>query len=336
MINTEKSLNILGRIGNGSRIHYSFNGEEWTLEDNIFNNYPHGSSVSVLSYYFIFKGFYYIIYRPFYSSDPEDSILYKYENDQWIKLNISVPSTKFNASEYFRTTVFFQNKLHFLMGTSHITFDGFKFEVLEDIPYNTYGGSAVVYNNEIHVIGGNNYSKNHYKWDGNSWDLVTTMTLGRYAVVSIVYNNKIYLLGRGARDNGNVIQSCQVFNGESWQSVEQQCPISPSFGIVYNNEIHVFVNNSTNNHYKMNIDETWELDEDVPVSPYEILCYIQNKHLINNNPISASQLANILYNDEDSVKKYIDQKDKENKINVSKVSQEDIEYIINKFWGGEE
>jgi hypothetical protein len=39
------------------------------------------------------------------------------------------------------------------------------------LPYDFYEGSAVVYNNEIHILGSQasgNQTK-HYKWNGNSW-----------------------------------------------------------------------------------------------------------------------------------------------------------------------
>ena len=37
------------------------------------------------------------------------------------------------------------------------------------LPYSFYGGSAVMLNGEIHILGGANSTTNHYKWDGTNW-----------------------------------------------------------------------------------------------------------------------------------------------------------------------
>ena len=45
------------------------------------------------------------------------------------------------------------------------------------LPYTFYYGSVVVYNNEIHILGGSgsaNYTK-HYKWNGTTWSEVSTL-----------------------------------------------------------------------------------------------------------------------------------------------------------------
>ena len=63
------------------------------------------------------------------------------------------------------------------------------------LPYSFYIGSAVVYNNEIHILGGdNNYTK-HYKWDGTSWTSVSTLPYNFYNGSAVVYNNEIHILG---------------------------------------------------------------------------------------------------------------------------------------------
>ena len=46
--------------------------------------------------------------------------------------------------------------------------DGIK-SIYWELPNQFYNGSAVVYNNEIHILGGDDNSTAHYKWDGSSW-----------------------------------------------------------------------------------------------------------------------------------------------------------------------
>ena len=46
------------------------------------------------------------------------------------------------------------------------------------LPYSFCYGSAVVYNNEIHILGGSNSTTKHYKYNGSSWD--NLLLLDRY------------------------------------------------------------------------------------------------------------------------------------------------------------
>ena len=48
-------------------------------------------------------------------------------------------------------------------------------ENVSTVPYNFYLGSAVVYNNEIQILGGDGEVVGHYKWNGSSWTSVSTL-----------------------------------------------------------------------------------------------------------------------------------------------------------------
>ena len=72
------------------------------------------------------------------------------------------------------------------------------------LPYGFYNGSAVVYNNEIHILGGDYDSatyKNHYKYNGSSWTKVSTLPYQSYNGEAVVCNNEIHILGGGSSDN---------------------------------------------------------------------------------------------------------------------------------------
>ena len=78
-------------------------------------------------------------------------------------------------------------------------FTGFKDVVnkphsVSTLPYNFYNGSAVVYNNEFHILGGGNTTA-HYKWDGSSWVKVSTLPYNFLQGSAVVYNNEIHILG---------------------------------------------------------------------------------------------------------------------------------------------
>lgn len=67
------------------------------------------------------------------------------------------------------------------------------------LPYEFYGGSAVLFKGEIHIFGGidtsMNINTNHYKWDGSKWNSVSTLPYGISLGIALVLNDKIHLFG---------------------------------------------------------------------------------------------------------------------------------------------
>ena len=110
------------------------------------------------------------------------------------------------------------------------------------LPYDFYNGSAVVYNNEIHILGGSDGStgngyKYHYKYNGTSWVSVSTLPYNFYYGSAVVLNNEIHILGgRGDSDNTKHYK----YNGTSWESVSSlPYDFYDGSAVVYNNEIHM-------------------------------------------------------------------------------------------------
>ena len=71
-------------------------------------------------------------------------------------------------------------------------------DYIGDLPYNFVQGSAVIYNNEIHILGSTDSStvyKYHYKWDGSAWTSVSTLPYRFYRSSAVVHNNEIHILG---------------------------------------------------------------------------------------------------------------------------------------------
>ena len=79
--------------------------------------------------------------------------------------------------------------------TKHYMWDGEYWIEQTPLPYPFSYGCAVVYNNEIHILGSNqngNYTK-HYKWDGTQWDFVSELPNYFYCGSAVVYNNEIHI-----------------------------------------------------------------------------------------------------------------------------------------------
>ena len=135
-------------------------------------------------------------------------------------------------------------------------------------------GSAVVYNNEIHILGGKyydgdyyNYDK-HYKFDVSTseWIEVSILPYGISSTDVVVYNNELYILGGGrTTDTQNTFYR---FDNATSQWIRlDDLPFNSSYNkiIVYNNEIHVF----DDFHYKYNGSE-WVRLNDIPEDFYSI------------------------------------------------------------------
>ena len=85
-------------------------------------------------------------------------------------------------------------------------YDDLKLVSLDDHEWQDFGvtlptviedATSVVYNNEIHLLGGYNgsYLNTHYVYNGTSWSLKTTLPQKISHATSVVYNEEIHLLG---------------------------------------------------------------------------------------------------------------------------------------------
>ena len=144
------------------------------------------------------------------------------------------------------------------------------------LPYNFYEGSAVVLNNEIHILGGalSGCRTNHYKFNGTSWTKVSTLPYEFYDGSAVVLNNEIHILGGSGGD-----QNHYKFNGTSWTKVSTlPSKFYCGSAVVLNNEIHIlggFIYNTTG-HYKLN-GTSWTK---VSTLPYEF--YYGSAVVLNN------------------------------------------------------
>ena len=143
------------------------------------------------------------------------------------------------------------------------------------LPYEFNYGSAVVYNNEIHILGGtvtnSNYRK-HYKWNGSSWSSVSTLPYDFYQDSAVVYNNEIHILG-----SYSISKKHYKWNGSSWSRVSTlPHDFYDGSAVVYNNEIHIlggcnYTNNSSSNSSGIGLladvtynGQTWNMKSRLP------------------------------------------------------------------------
>ena len=114
-------------------------------------------------------------------------------------------------------------------------------EQMGTLPYSFYRGSAVVYNNEIHILGGNESSSSHYKWNGTSWQKVSDLPYDFTSGSAIVYNNEIHILGGQYYATNHY-----KWDGISWSNVGT-LPFNFSFGValMYNNKINIIGGETT-------------------------------------------------------------------------------------------
>ena len=127
---------------------------------------------------------------------------------------------------------------------------------LGQLPYAFYEGSAVVCNNEIHILGGDSGTTNHYKYNGTSWTSVSSLSDSFCDGSAVVYNNEIHILGSSGGQTSHY-----KYNGSSWTSVST-LPYNFYYGsaVVYNNEIHILGSYDSSNrtkHYKYN-GSSWD------------------------------------------------------------------------------
>ena len=154
----------------------------------------------------------------------------------------------------------------------------FKFEQCVDenkstLPYEFYWSSAVIYNNEIHILGSENtsYYTKHYKYNGSTATTVSTLPYDFCYGSAVVYNNEIHIMGGDSNTTKHY-----KWNGSTWTNVST-LPYDFCYGsaVVYNNEILILGGNITTStfndeigptsHYKWN-GSTWV---NVSTLPYE-------------------------------------------------------------------
>lgn len=80
-----------------------------------------------------------------------------------------------------------------------------------NIPYSFSNGSAVVFQNKIHLLGGTNTRALHYTFDGNSWTQETNLPFYFYNGSAIAFDGKIHCFGGGGTES-----QYYTYDGSTW------------------------------------------------------------------------------------------------------------------------
>ena len=63
------------------------------------------------------------------------------------------------------------------------------------LPYGFLWGSAVVFNNEIHIVGRHNSLNGHYKWNGSAWLEVAILPYVFLHGRTVIFKGEIHIMG---------------------------------------------------------------------------------------------------------------------------------------------
>lgn len=158
-----------------------------------------------------------------------------------------------------------------------------KWKALGTLPYSFKQGSAVVYNGEIHILGGTGGNTKHYKWNGSEWINVSTLPYMLGEGSAVVYNGEIHIIGSAL---GSSDKHHYKWNGNEWVNVSTlpymfyRCP-----AVVYNDEIHIMGRGADNkNHYKWNGSE-WVSASTLPYAFHNgsTVVYDGELHILGGN-----------------------------------------------------
>ena len=106
-----------------------------------------------------------------------------------------------------------------------------------ELPYNFYGGRSVVYNDEVHIFGGEVNPTGHYKWNKLGWYLVSTLPFDFTEGSVTVYDGKIHILGTSSTNDST---KHYKWNGVTWESVSTlRVGHYNGMGVVLNDKIHM-------------------------------------------------------------------------------------------------
>ena len=161
-------------------------------------------------------------------------------------------------------------------------------ESASTLPYDFTSGCAVVYNNEIHILGSTNYRTKHYKWNGNAWELVSTLPYDFTSGSAVVYNNEIHILG-SSYTVYSYYQYHYKWDGSAWTKVSTlPYKFYSGSAVVYNNEIHilgsVYDSSTYTKHYKFD-GSSWTEVSTLPYSFYDGCAVVYNGeiHILGSN-----------------------------------------------------
>lgn len=199
----------------------------------------------------------------------------------------------------------YDNEIH-IMGSNvsgtyvnHYKYDGFIWKSVSTLPYNFYQGNAIVYQGEIHLLGGNGNNTAHYKYNGTTWESVSTLPYNLFNGSAVVYNDEIHIMGTGS--NSSWYTAHYKWNGTSWSKASTlPCNFYCGSAVVLNNEIHIMGSNNSSyrkSHYKYN-GSSWTSVSTLPYNFYYGSAVVLNNeiHIMGSSNSSSYYKYHYKYN----------------------------------------
>lgn len=171
----------------------------------------------------------------------------------------------------------FHNEIHLLGGRddksrTHYKYVDGEWRIASTLPYDFCAGKAIVFNDELHIIGGgtNYYSNpyydedkfinNHYKWDGETWSKASDLPYITRSSCVFVNESKLHVIG-GVKIDENTDNSKNhyVWDGLSW-STSVSLPIGMqncSAVSVSDTEVYIAGGNEPNTNNKLTSVYLW-------------------------------------------------------------------------------
>lgn len=126
--------------------------------------------------------------------------------------------------------IVFNNEIHLLGGDnermrSHYKYDGTRWMIASELPYNFCNGKVVVYQNKLHILGGGSTDfgpsyegrlNNHYAWDGETWEKASDLPYPVWGCTPIVCKGKLHIIGGNTVNGTNYNKTHYIWDGISW------------------------------------------------------------------------------------------------------------------------
>lgn len=130
------------------------------------------------------------------------------------------------------------DELHLISGDYHYLFNGTSWSE-QTLPsgVSAAGSSIVVYNDQLHILGGTSNKTIHYKYNGTRWVSVSTLPRNLVKGVAIVYNGDLHIIGGGFNTQFK-------WDGTAWEQLANNCPTYTNGSAVVLNDYIYFLGSS--------------------------------------------------------------------------------------------
>lgn len=192
-----------------------------------------------------------------------------------------------------------------LNGKSILYADAGSSNISVQSPTSIYEAQALVYNDEIHILGGGYESYAHYKWNNNDkkWISFKYLGFGLRGGSAVVYNNEIHILGGRYTESTKRMHYKWDAATDTWSSVSSlPFDLYNGSAVVYNNEIHIMgggggSTSASNNHYKWN-GTSWTNVGNIPTGfiAGDAILHNGSIHLLGGYDTSQTKYTHLSWN----------------------------------------